>query len=111
MIERTLTIRATPETWKKLERFLALFHYNCGHSGLFAMSFDGDGPERLVVDPAPPEELRVDVDRIGGCGDVEIAGETAYYARSLDRSRMEYRVRDGAIHRIRPGSDTWERLR
>ena len=74
-----LSLTGTPDTLKKVMTFLALMHYNQGHSGTFGIDFDGDGHERLTVDPAPHESLRPLVSAIGGTGiGPEIAGEGSY---------------------------------
>lgn len=65
---------ATPDTMKKFERFLSLLHYNGGHSGVFAMSFDGDGHEKMEVDPPPDKELAKGKDGVAGA-DVELVRE------------------------------------
>jgi len=74
LYEKTYTIRATKGALHKFETFLAFMHYNGGHTGLFAMPFDGDGWDVLKVDPAPPEDLREPAQGTASVGaDVEIA--------------------------------------
>jgi len=74
LYERTYTIYATKEVFCELETFFAFMHYNGGHTGLFAMPFDGDGHEMLTIDPAPDESLRTVVHGVSGIGaGVEIA--------------------------------------
>lgn len=91
LIKKTLTISADAETWAKFERFLALMHYNAGHSAIFGMAFDGDGADTLKVDPAPDEALRKPAQRIGDAGpELEIAGVNSYTARKLDRTAVYY---------------------
>lgn len=65
---------ATPDTMRRFERFLSLLHYNGGHSGIFAMSFDGDGHEKMKVDPPPDKELAKGKDGVAGA-DVELVRE------------------------------------
>src|SRR6266851_8580073 len=67
LIKKTLTISADAETWRKFERFLALMHYNAGHSAIFGMAF------------------RKPAQRIGDAGpELELAGVSGYTARKLD---------------------------
>lgn len=74
LYEKTYTIRGTKGALHKLETFFAFMHYNGGHTGLFAMPFDGDGHERLTIDPAPDESLRKPAQATAGVGaGVEIA--------------------------------------
>jgi hypothetical protein len=74
-----LSLTGTPDTLRKIQAFLALMHFNQGHSGTFGIHFDGDGHERLTVDPAPHDSLKPLVDVMGGIGiGPEIAGEGSY---------------------------------
>jgi len=91
LVTKIYTITATSDTLHKFETFLALMHYNGGHSGCFAMPFDGDGHERLKVDPAPDESLRSPAQKIGGTGaSVEIALEGTYRGRFINFDRQGY---------------------
>ena len=91
--QMTLTIRATPDTLQKFLRFLALMHFNGGHTGTFAMEFDGDGNERLSVDPPLPREMAAIAQRIGGSGmDVEEAHRWGYTAYSIAADKGYYRI-------------------
>jgi hypothetical protein len=79
-----MTISATPEVWRKLERFFALMHYNAGHSATFGLNFDGDGADAFQIEPAPNPLLRLPAQRIGdGGGSLEIANENSYVGRSV----------------------------
>lgn len=90
LIERTFKITATADTMRKFETWLAFFHFNGGHSGLFAMPFDGDGHERLSVDPAPDESLREPSQELAKLGvHVEIAYDGMYGGRYLDQTRPD----------------------
>ena len=85
LYEKTYTIRGTKDTIHKFESWLAFFHFNGGHSGLFAMPFDGDGHEQLFVDPPPDESLRAPSQKDGGVGaGVEIAYEGQYGVAFID---------------------------
>jgi hypothetical protein len=53
MATKTFTITAPDDTMEKLEAFFSMLHYNGGHSGIFGMSFDGDGHESAKFDPEP----------------------------------------------------------
>lgn len=89
METRTFTITASAVLLRRIERFLALLHYNSGfgHSGLFAMPLDGDGNEKVKVDGLD-RRLAFEVDALGGVGyDVEIARDDSYSGRFLDRKR------------------------
>jgi hypothetical protein len=113
MMTQTITITATEDTWVKLIRFLALLHHNGGHSGVFGMSFDGDGHERLAVSPTPhelmgefshspsEEEIRRMVDRAGGAGlDVEYAVESGYVVKASHSGRPYYLVNREGTWRV-----------
>ena len=89
METRTFTITASAVLLRRIERFLALLHYNSGfgHSGLFAMPLDGDGNEKVKVDGLD-RRLAFEVDALGDVGyDVEIARDDSYSGRFLDRKR------------------------
>lgn len=95
-ITKTYTITATPDTLLKFERFLAMMHWNRGHSALFGMSFDGDGHERLKVDPEPPK--RPDHWLISRCGpELEVAYNDCYMSFHLNRDRTYYKAKNGVI--------------
>lgn len=86
---RAFTITTTPNLMKQVERLLALLHYNSifGHSGLFAMSLDADGIEKISIEGIDPK-LAYEVELIGGVGyDVEIARGEGYGGAFLDRQR------------------------
>ncbi len=60
---------------------------NIGHSGLFAMSVDGDGSEYIEVDGIDFKslpEIRNGYDKYGG-QDVEIALEDGYNFKNFQR--------------------------
>lgn len=90
---RTYTITASPDVLRRFERFLALLHYNAGHSAIFGLQFDGDGRDRLTVDPPPDPALALPAQRIGRALDgleyVEATGE--YHARSVSERVYRYR--------------------
>lgn len=91
LVTKTYIIIATPDTLQKFERFLALMHYNAGHSGCFAMQFDGDGHERLNVNPAPDESFRNSAQKIGTTGaSIEIALINAYHGRFINLDKTWY---------------------
>lgn len=90
MITKTYKITGTEDALKKLETFLAFFNYNCGHSCLFAMPFDGDGNDVLKVDPPPHQSLKEKVDKIGSYGfNVEIAYINDYGGAFIDKKRTK----------------------
>ena len=87
LYKKTYTITATKDTLHKFETFLAFMHFNGGHMGLFAMPFDGDGHERLSVDPPIDESLR-EITKVSQVGaDVEIAYEGSSDVAFIDWKR------------------------
>ena len=107
MIRKTFEITATENVMRKFERFLALMHFNGGHSAAFGMAFDGDGCDRLQVKPSDDlEKYKKDASKIGGCGPVfEIAYEESYWATFGDYKRNRYRVKDGRMQRYLPSGE------
>lgn len=87
----------TPEVKDRFESFLALMHYNGGHSATFGMSFDGDGADLLRVKPAPPEKYRKAVSGIGNAGGgLERANsDGSYTAINLDYDRPTWSIEPG----------------
>lgn len=102
-ITKIFTITATPDTMLRFERFMAFFHFNGGHSGLFGMCFDGDGHERFKCDP-PPDKCK-DHWIINTGQELEIAGDTDYKSYSLDRDKHHYVAKDGVLTRIYPNGE------
>jgi hypothetical protein len=101
-VKKTFTIEATPDTMKRFERFLCFFHYNGGHSGLFAMSFDGDGHEIMKIDPPPDKDLMDGMRDVAG-KDVEIAEEEGFSGQSLqpEEELEEKRMIHAILQRIK----------
>lgn len=96
-IKKTFEIETSPEIMERLERFLALLHYNSsfGHSGLFAMPLDGDGSDKVVVSPRPLYQHEVDLcGRIGG--DVEIAQNGCYTVKKTEDFATSWIVKSAA---------------
>lgn len=87
-VTKTFKITAHPESMKKLERFLCFLHYNGGHSGVFAMSFDGDGHEYLKCDPEPDAALKDGMDEVYG-KDVEVATDSGFMGYKIAREHDE----------------------
>lgn len=86
---KTFTITAGPALMRRIERFLALLHFNSsfGHSAIFAMPLDGDGSEKVKIEPID-RRLAHEVDAIGGVGyHVELARDDSYSGYMLDRAR------------------------
>jgi len=91
-VTKTFKIIATPSVMKKFENFLGFLHFNTGHSGLFAMSFDGDGDDILRCEPAPEKHVKPgkkDVRDVAG-GSVEIANEDGYQTLSVKDKSDSY---------------------
>lgn len=90
-VTKTFTVTTSPELMARLERFLALLHFNSnfGHSGMFAMPLDGDGSEKIrVAELVGNAKLARQVDLIGGVGyDIEVARSVGYSGRFIDRER------------------------
>lgn len=81
---KTFTITTSPGIMRRIERFLALLHHNSrfGHSATFAMPLDGDGEDKVTVEPEP--DFAKEVSLIGGVGgSVEIAYNDAYSCMNL----------------------------
>ena len=89
-VKQTFTIEATEDTMQKFLRFLASMHFNGGHSGLFAMPFDGDGHEFLKVEEGLPKELSRgnNIANSGATIEVAMVGCTEGYF--IDYSRNYY---------------------
>lgn len=86
---KVFEITANPKIIKRIERFLALLHFNSvfGHSGLFAMPLDGCGNEKVEVKNLD-KQLSYEVDAIGGVGyDVEIARNNSYDGGFFDKNK------------------------
>ena len=87
-IEKTYTIETSPVIHRRIERFLAMLHWNSahGHSGTFAMPLDGDGSDKVSVSPVP--QFSDEVSLIAGVGyDVEIAYDGCFSGKDIDRNR------------------------
>jgi hypothetical protein len=84
LVSKDLTISATSEVWRKLERFFALLHFNAGHTAIFGMTFDGDGADGFKIDPPPSEALRKPAQRIGDAGPtLEMATTNSYVSKHV----------------------------
>ena len=109
---RTYAITASPDVHRRLERFLALLHYNAGHSATFGLQFDGDGQDRVVVEPPPDPALALPAQRIGGALDgLEYVGDDGNYRAVPISDRVVYRYREfpgegfDQLQRRRPGDE------
>ena len=88
-ITKNFEITADEEVMNKIERFLALIHYNShfGHSAIFGMALDGDGNGTVEISNLN-KSLAKEVDLIGGVGyDIEIATPSNYSGSFLDRNK------------------------
>lgn len=86
---KTFTITTSPRLMKRIERFLALLHFNSGfgHSGMFGMSLDGDGCEKVKISDLE-KTLEHEVDAIGGVGyHVEVATDQGYTGYFIDQNK------------------------
>lgn len=96
-----LEVTGTPELIMKFKRLMALLDTAgaVGHSGIFGMPLDGDGPDRLEIDVQSPDgdfnglelqQFAGGVDEVGGVGyDVELANFDGFSGLFRDRKRNE----------------------
>lgn len=100
-------ITAPENVHKRLQAFLAFFHYNGGHTGTFGMDFDGDGNEFMKVEPAPDRKLARKMHAIADSGQaVECANQSGnYYSIPRDRKIRWYSVDDVGLWRHPPMND------
>jgi hypothetical protein len=112
-ITRTFTITAPEDVMERFERFLALMHFNAGHTATFCMPFDGDGADTLRVTPSVTlEKYKEDSQKIAHCGpEFEIAGDNCYRAVSGDYTRGQYRVINGKTQRYNRENDEYTDLK
>ena len=99
-ITKTFTITTSADVMKRLERFFAMLHFNSnwGHSSFFGLFVDGDGADKITVDPKPTNHEEVDL--LGGVGfDVEIAQDNSYTGRFFAKERTAYWVKDKKLYR------------
>jgi len=90
-VTRVFKITSNPAIMARIERFLALLHYNSrfGHSGIFAMALDGDGGGEKITVEDIDAKLSKEVDLIGSVGyDVETARDKSYGGKFIDRNRL-----------------------
>lgn len=106
-----------PYIMERFERLLALFHFNSsfGHSGMFGMSLDGDGPEKIKINSFSPKYCH-EVDAIGDANyDIDIAIDNGYSGRYINKEKEpKYKVgpaaflsKDGDIVKVIPSCD-WD---
>ncbi len=87
-MKKTYEINTSPEIHERIERFLAMLHWNSchGHSGIFAMPLDGDGQDAVTITPTP--RFKAEVELISSVGyDVELAFSHSYSGRFEDTTR------------------------
>jgi hypothetical protein len=80
-VTETFTITCPKDVMERFKRFLAFFTHNGGHSGLFAMPFDGDGSDFMRCEPEIPSFPGMY--DVSSYGDIEIAYDYSYGARKL----------------------------
>lgn len=98
-VTRTFTVTASEDVMKRFEKFLCFLHFNGGHSGTFAMPFDGDGSDKFEVYP-PPHKGNKDWSRIASAGcDVEIAKNDRCESRPLNWDKPYYFVKGKELYR------------
>lgn len=109
-VKKSFEIETSAAVMERIERFLAFLHHNSstGHSGLFAMSLDVDGEEKVTVSPKPGF-----VHEVGLCGgvggDIEIAVNNGYTVKRMAEMGAHWQVkaaaavyRDGELHSAAP---------
>lgn len=111
-IRKEFAIVASPHVLERFERFLALLHHNSnfGHSGLFAMPLDGDGSEKISIEPIP--KFANEVELISGVGGgVEIAHNDCYIVQDTNTCSNSYIIKpvaalfkDGRFIRCSPST-------
>ena len=112
---KVFEITTDSKIMRRFERFLALLHFNSGfgHSGLFAMALDCDGPEKVEIKNLD-EQLSYEVDAIASVGyGVEIARDNSYSGVFLDKKRESIwytgqaanLYKDGVISKTVPSCD------
>jgi hypothetical protein len=110
-ITKTFTITTSnQETMDKFERFLCFLHYNGGHSGIFGMAFDGDGSDRMKIEPAPPKDPRGynDFGLVATGQELEVAYSTYYKSFDIDRTKHHYKAKGRKLYKVLP--DTREEI-
>jgi len=99
MVTKTFEITTSSEVMQRIERFLALLHHNSvfGHSGIFGMSLDGDGADKVSVSPKPKHSGAVDA--IGNVGyDIELANNRGFHGKKIDKkANNKWRVETRAV--------------
>ena len=96
-VKKTFEIETSTAVMERIERFFALLHHNSnfGHSGLFAMWLDGDGPDKVTITPKPAFDLEVNL--CGGIGgDVEIAQNGCYTVKKTADMGSRWLVKPAA---------------
>jgi hypothetical protein len=121
-ITKTFQITADEDVMKRFEHFMCFLHYNGGHSGIFAMPFDGDGFDSFECYPEPEKITGSDGYSLSGkCSgigqDVEIAEENGYstvdilnfpYCKILPGGIYKF-FEDGKIYK-KVGIGVWEEV-
>ena len=115
-VEKIYRITAPENVHHRLNAFLAFMHYNGGHTGTFAMSFDGDGNESLKVDPPPPREFARKMHQRYDAGQaVEWANQDGnYYSIPEDRNKPYYVSNNKGLWKVSSRfeeDETWELVR
>jgi len=109
-IKKTFTIETSEEVMDTFERFLALLHHNSnhGHSGVFAMTLDCDGNDKVSISPTPRFKREVDL-CAGVGGSVEIAQWNCYVVKNIADMASSYVIEsvaglfiNGDLHSTRP---------
>ncbi len=101
-VTKTFKIVTSPTNMARIERFLTMLHLNSawGHSAIFGMHLDGDGPDTVAVDGINMKKYRPGVQKVGGIGcDVEIANTAGFHGLYIDRDRSTKSYNDDGTER------------
>ena len=100
-IAKTFTIETNPEMMTKIERFMAMIHYNSnwGHTSTFGLPVDGDGGDHINVQEVD-DKYRAGVNAIGNVGyPLELALSDGFGAYSIDMDKSFWKARNGKLFR------------
>ena len=85
-----VSLSGSPEAVERVKGLLALLHLSSawGHSGIFGMPLDGDGPERLEVRGLDMGRYRRGAEHVTGVGyGLETSQDGGFSGWFLDRDR------------------------
>ena len=89
--KRTYTIKAPTDVLERFERFMTMLYSagRSGHSGTFAMSFDGDGCEFFNVDDVNIDKYIKGAQRVASVGyHVEISNRNGFSGVDMNLDKV-----------------------